>query len=170
MQPQGFTFEAGLAQKFPSKTVILNIEGVAENLLLVKDRKTYVFIIEIVSVIQKPTIPDAGKRHLQTSLISLSKENDLYKAHVVHQKFTSDADSFYVAEIFGMENKEQSECVVCMTDRKDTTVLPCRHLCLCTKCASTMRSQRQARCPICRTRKQLVSRPTPAPSQGRVVR
>lgn len=153
MPPQTLTFEAGLAQKFPPKTVTLNIEGVAESLLLLKDRKTYVFIIEIVTTTQKPTMPEAGKRHLQTTLVTFSKENDLYKARVVHQKFTSDSDSFYVAEIFGMENKEQSECVVCMTDRKDTAVLPCRHLCLCTKCAYTMRSQRQARCPICRTRK-----------------
>lgn len=153
LPPLILTFEAGLAQKFPSKTVGLNIEGVTESLLLLKDRKTYVFIIEIVTSTQKPTIPEAGKRHLQTTLVSLAKENDIYKARVVHQKFTSDADSFYVAEIFGMENKGQSECVVCMTDRKDTAVLPCRHLCLCTKCAYTMRGQRQARCPICRTRK-----------------
>lgn len=87
-----------------------------------------------------------------TSLVTLVRENDAYKAKVVHQKYTSDTDSFYIAEIFGIENKEQNECVVCMTDRKDTCVIPCRHLCLCTKCAHTMRNQRQAKCPICRTR------------------
>lgn len=48
---------------------------------------------------------------------------------------------------------EENECVVCMSDHKDTAVLPCRHVCLCTKCAHTMRSQKQPKCPICRTSK-----------------
>lgn len=48
LPPQSFTFEAGLAQKFPHKAVTIDIEGVTESMLLHKDRKTYVFIIEIV--------------------------------------------------------------------------------------------------------------------------
>lgn len=48
MPPQSYNFEAGFGQKFPSKTVFLNVSAVAENLLLTKDRKTFVFIIEIV--------------------------------------------------------------------------------------------------------------------------
>jgi hypothetical protein len=55
----------------------------------------------------------------------------------------------------------QKECVVCMSEAKDTLVLPCRHLCLCGGCAQVLRMQgrtptgapsRQGRpkCPICR--------------------
>ena len=42
------------------------------------------------------------------------------------------------------------ECVVCMTAPRDTTVLPCRHMCLCSECAQVLRMQAE-KCPICRT-------------------
>jgi E3 ubiquitin-protein ligase MGRN1 len=42
------------------------------------------------------------------------------------------------------------ECVVCMTAPRDTTVLPCRHCCLCSECAQVLRMQAE-KCPICRT-------------------
>ena len=45
---------------------------------------------------------------------------------------------------------QDSTCVVCMTEEKDTTVMPCRHMCLCRECASHLR-QATNKCPICRT-------------------
>ena len=44
------------------------------------------------------------------------------------------------------------ECVVCMTNERDTTVLPCRHLCLCFECAEMIRKEPPVnqKCPICR--------------------
>lgn len=63
-----------------------------------------------------------------------------------------------------------SECVICMSETKDTTVLPCRHMCMCSGCARVLRIQSN-RCPICR---QLidsllqikVSKPAPDPGDG----
>lgn len=43
-----------------------------------------------------------------------------------------------------------AECVVCLTDRRDTAVLPCRHMCLCHDCAQQLLVQTN-KCPICRT-------------------
>lgn len=43
-----------------------------------------------------------------------------------------------------------SECVVCMTEARDTLVLPCRHMCLCSACAEILRFQSN-KCPICRS-------------------
>ncbi|KAG5510345.1 hypothetical protein JKF63_07674 [Porcisia hertigi] len=40
-------------------------------------------------------------------------------------------------------------CVVCLTNQKDTTILPCRHLCLCNDCAAHL-CLRSNRCPLCR--------------------
>lgn len=39
---------------------------------------------------------------------------------------------------------------MCLSEPRDTTVLPCRHLCMCSGCARLLRGQTN-RCPICRT-------------------
>ncbi|CAF0858506.1 unnamed protein product [Brachionus calyciflorus] len=41
------------------------------------------------------------------------------------------------------------ECVICMSEIRDTLILPCRHLCLCKLCAYNLRVQSN-NCPICR--------------------
>ncbi|TSK14666.1 putative E3 ubiquitin-protein ligase MGRN1 [Bagarius yarrelli] len=74
-----------------------------------------------------------------------------------------DRVSYLLQEIYGIENKNNqetkpvedensdnsSECVVCLSDLRDTLILPCRHLCLCNACADTLRYQAN-NCPICR--------------------
>jgi hypothetical protein len=44
---------------------------------------------------------------------------------------------------------EDNLCVICLTNEKDTAVIPCRHLCLCKDCASTL-MQHTPKCPVCR--------------------
>jgi len=62
-------------------------------------------------------------------------------------------------EVFGSDSQGAAtmgqDCVICMSDKCDTAVLPCRHMCLCRTCADTMRNRIQARsyrCPMCRER------------------
>lgn len=40
---------------------------------------------------------------------------------------------------------ESSECVICLTDQRDTVLLPCRHLCCCQACFPHL-----DKCPVCR--------------------
>lgn len=42
-----------------------------------------------------------------------------------------------------------AECVICLTERRTTIVMPCRHLCLCTSCAEDLRLVSNT-CPVCR--------------------
>uniref|UniRef100_A0A4W5RNJ3 E3 ubiquitin-protein ligase n=1 Tax=Hucho hucho TaxID=62062 RepID=A0A4W5RNJ3_9TELE len=77
--------------------------------------------------------------------------------------FCVDRVSYLLQEIYGIENKNNqetkpsedensdnsNECVVCLSDLRDTIILPCRHLCLCNSCADTLRYQAN-NCPICR--------------------
>ncbi|KAJ2405478.1 hypothetical protein GGF41_007071, partial [Coemansia sp. RSA 2531] len=67
---------------------------------------------------------------------------------------------FLQYEIFGLSETLQSrsgpstdellQCAICLSDERDTAMLPCRHLCMCRECASTYRQQSN-KCPICRT-------------------
>ena len=41
------------------------------------------------------------------------------------------------------------ECIACLSNAKDTVVLPCRHMCLCSACAEGVKS-RSDKCPLCR--------------------
>lgn len=59
----------------------------------------------------------------------------------------------YLQHIDPDEDVEDSgaECVICMSDMRDTLILPCRHLCLCSMCAESLRYQ-ASMCPICRVK------------------
>lgn len=48
-----------------------------------------------------------------------------------------------------VDDGEGDECVICLTNAKDTAVIPCRHLCLCKDCAEPLRRQ-SPKCPVCR--------------------
>jgi E3 ubiquitin-protein ligase MGRN1 len=99
-------------------------------------------------------------RQKQTTNLAFTKESDeLYHAKVLTQKIHIDDISYEQNEIYGVSNKgqegaakgETEECIVCLTNKKDTAVMPCRHMCLCASCASVMRTQ-NSKCPICRTK------------------
>jgi E3 ubiquitin-protein ligase MGRN1 len=86
------------------------------------------------------------------------------------QKIQVGATSYELQEIYGIDGATASgteaggesgdgaeeggdngrDCVICMTEPRDTTVLPCRHMCMCSDCAKTLRMQSE-KCPICRT-------------------
>lgn len=79
--------------------------------------------------------------------------------------------TYLIQEIYGIENKivreskkdknsilapedeiedNGYECVICMSETRDTMILPCKHLCLCNACADSLRYQAN-NCPICRS-------------------
>ncbi|CAM9682151.1 unnamed protein product [Ectocarpus sp. 4 AP-2014] len=46
----------------------------------------------------------------------------------------------------GAGEEVPEECVICLTDPKNTLLLPCRHLCVCTECFRHV-----DKCPVCRS-------------------
>jgi len=59
---------------------------------------------------------------------------------------------YIVHDIYGLDHNSTvppDECVICLTELKDTVVIPCRHLCVCHQCAQVLHYQSN-KCPICR--------------------
>ncbi|KAL1514782.1 hypothetical protein AB1Y20_003868 [Prymnesium parvum] len=129
--------------------------------------------------------PDPAKVHSQTTAIKLVRAADgSYTAKPIKQKILVGTTPYELHEIYGIKpghangadagddagnTDDTRECVICMTENKDTTVLPCRHLCMCLKCAMELRVQSN-RCPICRSSieqlLQIKAGKNPFPRQG----
>uniref|UniRef100_A0A8C4Y0A7 E3 ubiquitin-protein ligase n=1 Tax=Gopherus evgoodei TaxID=1825980 RepID=A0A8C4Y0A7_9SAUR len=104
-------------------------------------------------LLQNPVVPETLGSHVDGS----------FSVKPLKQKQIVDRVSYLLQEIYGIENKNNqetkpsddensdnsNECVVCLSDLRDTLILPCRHLCLCNSCADTLRYQAN-NCPICR--------------------
>lgn len=67
----------------------------------------------------------------------MEKNNgDPFKVRVMRQILWIDGVRYELREIYGIAQSEESfddtgsgkECVICMTEPKDTAVLPCRHM------------------------------------------
>ncbi|CAG9464265.1 unnamed protein product [Pedinophyceae sp. YPF-701] len=94
-------------------------------------------------------------------------------AKVIKQKIMFDGTPYELQEIYGLQaaaanggtaegtpiaedpDDGSTECIICMSQARDTAVLPCRHMCMCKECAQalispTNTSSTRAKCPICR--------------------
>jgi E3 ubiquitin-protein ligase MGRN1 len=64
-----------------------------------------------------------------------------------------------IMNVFGLSNsvandgvKEEDEaglCTICFTNRVDTIISPCNHMCICSECAPMMQKSSVV-CPMCR--------------------
>jgi hypothetical protein len=112
-----------------------------------------------------------GWAQSQTTFAALRREEDgSWGVRVLKQKIWVEGVSYELQEIYGMEQavgaagggaaaagggegsdaeSEERLCVICLVSPRDTTVLPCRHLCMCHECAQELRKQ-SSKCPICR--------------------
>ncbi|KFR17438.1 RING finger protein 157, partial [Opisthocomus hoazin] len=145
LQSETVHYKRGVCQQFcvPSHTVDPS-EWSEDELGFDLDREVYPMVVHAVV--------DEGDEHTG-------------HCHVLLATFEKvDGVSYLLQEIYGIENKyntqdskvaedevsdNSAECVVCLSDVRDTLILPCRCLCLCNTCADTLRYQAN-NCPICR--------------------
>ncbi|CAN6351112.1 unnamed protein product [Urochloa humidicola] len=105
--------------------------------------------------------PSVKSTRAQITLAVLEKNNNDLRVKVVKQILWIDGVRYELQEIFGLVSSTEEdvadadaddagkECVICLSEPRDTAVMPCRHLCLCSECAKTLRFQSN-KCPICR--------------------
>uniref|UniRef100_A0A8C6WVY7 E3 ubiquitin-protein ligase n=1 Tax=Neogobius melanostomus TaxID=47308 RepID=A0A8C6WVY7_9GOBI len=161
LQSETVHFKRGVSQQFclPSHTVNLS-EWADEELVFDMDKEVFPMVVQAV-VDEGEGGTHGPHAH---SMLSLQHMDGSYCVKPLKQKQVVDGVSYLLQEIYGIENKYNSqelkvsedeisdnsaECVVCLSDVRDTLILPCRHLCLCNACADTLRYQANC-CPICR--------------------
>lgn len=166
LKPVTVDFEQGLGQKFrqPSGT------GVDSSMLEEMDAgqngdvEIYPLVVKAEACPLSASETDSSSaRNSQITQAVIEKGKDEYKARVVKQILWVNGMRYELQEIYGIGNAVKGdvdgndsgkECVICLSEPRDTAVLPCRHMCMCSVCARVLRFQ-TTRCPICR---QLVER------------
>ncbi|XP_066470858.1 E3 ubiquitin ligase RNF157 isoform X1 [Tiliqua scincoides] len=161
LQSETVHYKRGVCQQFclPSHTVDPS-EWTEEELGFDLDHEVYPMVV--LAVVDEG---DEHMGHCHVLLATFEKHADSsFCVKPLKQKQVVDGVSYLLQEIYGIENKyntqdskvaedevsdNSAECVVCLSDVRDTLILPCRHLCLCNTCADTLRYQAN-NCPICR--------------------
>eukprot|EP00668_Euglena_longa_P019801 GGOE01024610.1.p1 GENE.GGOE01024610.1~~GGOE01024610.1.p1 ORF type:complete len:355 (+),score=82.90 GGOE01024610.1:66-1130(+) len=93
------------------------------------------------------------RQRLQLEDGSLFELEDIYGVVEEHQPSSSPGTGAVVGAAVTAADAlsvDGDECVICLANERDTTVMPCRHMCLCGECAEVLRRQTN-KCPICRT-------------------
>ncbi|KAJ4977720.1 hypothetical protein NE237_008500 [Protea cynaroides] len=163
MQSVTVSFQKGLGQKFrqPSGTGIDFSNFEEAELTKEGDVEAYPLAVKAVAMPHDHNGCEAENQESVNSQITqaiFEKEKGGYQVKVVKQILWVNAMRYELQEIYGIGNSVESdfdgndpgkECVICLSEPRDTTVLPCRHMCMCSGCAKVLRFQTN-RCPICR--------------------
>jgi len=121
----------------------------SELLTYSSQQQIYAVLIEIVCATQHPCDPSPSLI-TQTTYIDFKRDlQDSYHAHVLMQKVHIDGKSYLLNQVYGAKDTDDY-CVICMTEKRTTSILPCRHLCLCIDCAEALNHRGDSRCPMCR--------------------
>ncbi|KAF5186056.1 E3 ubiquitin ligase protein [Thalictrum thalictroides] len=166
LQPITVSFQQGLGQTFrqPSGTGIDFSTFEETELLKEGEMQIYPLAVKAEASPLGNNASDSGNPDLKptnsqiTQAVFEKKEKGEYQARVVKQILWVNGMRYELQEIYGIGNSVDSdfdgndpgkECVICLSEPRDTTVLPCRHMCMCSGCAKVLRFQTN-RCPICR--------------------
>ncbi|BAF26220.1 probable E3 ubiquitin-protein ligase LOG2 [Oryza sativa Japonica Group] len=166
LKPVTVTFKEGLGQKFrqPSGTGI--DFSLFEDAELFKEGEmdVYPLAVKAETTFSIGQFSEGEEQKSQTPNSQITqavferKENGDYHVRVVKQILWVNGTRYELQEIYGIGNSVEGdtegndpgkECVICLSEPRDTTVLPCRHMCMCSECAKVLRYQTN-RCPICR--------------------
>ncbi|KAL6496270.1 putative E3 ubiquitin-protein ligase log2 [Orobanche gracilis] len=154
-------FQQGLAQKFKQPNGTGIDFSMFEERELSKDADMDIYPLVVKAEASPDTQSgnsDNGSTNSQITQAVFEKDKGEYHVRVVKQILWVNGMRYELQEIYGIGNSVEGEadandpgkeCVICLSEPRDTTVLPCRHMCMCSDCAKVLRFQSN-RCPICR--------------------
>ena len=137
-------FKQGLGQKFrqPSGTGIELSLFEETELLKVGDMDVYPLAVKAEASAVAPngaegSPPGSGTTNSQITLAVFKKDKGEFRIRVVKQILWVNGMRYELQEIYGIGNSVDDdldgndpgkECVICLSEPRDTTVLPCRHM------------------------------------------
>uniref|UniRef100_A0A8C4Q8S0 E3 ubiquitin-protein ligase n=1 Tax=Eptatretus burgeri TaxID=7764 RepID=A0A8C4Q8S0_EPTBU len=159
---QTVTFKRGVAQQFCLTSHVIDLSNWSSHELTFDSDKALYPLVVHAAVVE--ATEHTGHTHILMATFDKNADG-IFVVKPLKQKQVVDGVCYLLQEIYGIENKanraneetiddedgsdNSGECVVCLSDVRDTLILPCRHLCLCNACADTLRYQAN-NCPICR--------------------
>lgn len=160
--PVRVSFNKGLGQKFcqpPGTGIDLGFfdTDVLSNPSSKEDIFPLVISAQIDEKLEQPLPPTSPLAQITQAVLERNNENH-FQVKVFKQILWVDRVRYELREIYGISNSDElgfdengqgKECVICMSEPKDTAILPCRHMCMCSGCAKELRLQSN-KCPICR--------------------
>jgi len=153
IQPETIRFKAGLGQRYQQSVDKAFDQSLVESrghMFYHQGSKHFPVVIMLQTCEDNP-----NRVQSQSTFATFKSNGDATLAiSVVKQKIQVQGNAYELQEIYGIEQgqndaENSKECVICMSSPKDTTVLPCRHMCMCSDCAKVLRYQTN-KCPICR--------------------
>jgi hypothetical protein len=135
------------------------------------DTFRYPIVIEMRSMLDTIGLSELDQLELRSRLkyqftyATIYQNSDgSYGIKAIRQKIQVDGIVYELAEIYGVDGMDSpigddlnansgddSLCVICMGEQADTSLIPCRHMCLCFECSKSLRIQTN-KCPICRAK------------------
>nr|XP_043634862.1 probable E3 ubiquitin-protein ligase LOG2 [Erigeron canadensis] len=163
LPPITVSFQEGLGQKFRQESGTGIDFSTFDEPELLKVSEAGVHPLAIKAEAIPPVSEDGntipGATNSQITQAIFEKEKGEFQVRVVKQILWVNKMRYELQEIYGIGNSVDGteldandpgkECVICLSEPRDTTVLPCRHMCMCSGCAKVLRFQTN-RCPICR--------------------
>lgn len=78
---------------------------------------------------------------------SVKSKNDIRIIDDEEERKILEETKIDLSKITIYENEQESECIICLANNKDTVIIPCGHYYSCSECCNRIHD-----CPICRTK------------------
>jgi hypothetical protein len=137
----------------------LDLQKITKEVLLNRKDGEYGLVIRL-----EKKDPSGRERKTMYNYCEFEEEAQQIVVKVKRQKMEWNNQAYEIQEIYGIDSSDleskraratmadtNKECSVCLSEKIDTIILPCRHMCLCVNCAKELATKRAGKkCPICR--------------------